>query len=277
VPASVPAHTTAGTQTSTALQGLPPTASVELAPSPAQPGVDAVSVVGSRVVVTPSKTFSGVVTVPVLVRDGDATVETTVSVIVRPAPVTHVEAIPASADAATRIVWRASPSARGYEVTVDGHVVCRTTGTSCNVRRLLTAGSRVAVTALGNASTRSVERKGTVTAAQPQLIATVPFATASARLTRLAKRTLDAAQAKIRRYRWGFALLSCHTDNAGTLAYNFALSRSRCESVARYVKRHLGVKRVHYRESAFGFLRPSVPNTSSARMAKNRRVEIWVK
>jgi outer membrane protein OmpA-like peptidoglycan-associated protein len=170
-----------------------------------------------------------------------------------------------------------SASAHGYEVRIAGRVVCRTNGPSCVLPRLLTAAEHVVVTALGGASTRSVATLGRHTLGRPLLLAVVHFATGSHALSKGAARTLVAAETKIRRYGFIHAYLTCHTDNAGTLRYNVALSRARCAAVARFVRRRLGIATVTYTESAFAYLRPVAPNTSRSAMARNRRVEISVR
>jgi outer membrane protein OmpA-like peptidoglycan-associated protein len=109
------------------------------------------------------------------------------------------------------------------------------------------------------------------------LIAVVHFATASSTLGRSARSILDATQAKIAKGGFTHAILMCHTDDAGPLAYNMALSAARCASVAAYVKHELGIAHVTYRQTAYAYLRPVAPNTSANGMAKNRRVEVYVK
>jgi hypothetical protein len=269
-------RTTAGETTTATIDGLPVGATVVLAPAPFPAGVANVKITGSSIAVTAAKGFSGVVSVPVLVVDGGTSVATTVTIVVRPAaPVdVTVEALTASS---TRIAWLSSPSAHGYEVRIGGRVVCRTTGSSCVLPRLLTATERVVVTALGGASTRSLATVGHHTLGGPLLLAVVHFATDSHALSKRAVRTLVAAETKIRRYGFTHAYLTCHTDNAGTLRYNVALSRARCAAVARFVRRRLGITTVTYTESAFAYLRPVAPNTSPTSMARNRRVEISVR
>jgi outer membrane protein OmpA-like peptidoglycan-associated protein len=72
-------------------------------------------------------------------------------------------------------------------------------------------------------------------------------------------------------------MLTCHTDSAGSLVYNLALSHARCEAVADYVRRQLGISHVSYRQASFAYLRPAAPNTTLAGMARNRRVEVYVR
>jgi len=203
-------------------------------------------------------------------------VVTTVSVLVAPASPTDVAVRPVSATA-TRISWQPSPSAHGYEVKIDGQIVCRTTDTGCTVDSLVGAHANVVVTATGNAGTRSLQTVGHFTPNKPVLLAVVHFATDSYELSAVATRILDATQTKIRRYGFAHAILKCHTDNVGSLTYDMALSERRCEAVVRYLEHRFGIKNVSFEENAFAFLRPFVPNTTRAHKAENRRVEIFVK
>jgi len=140
-----------------------------------------------------------------------------------------------------------------------------------------TSGANVVVTAIGHAGTRSVLSAGTVSARRPVLLSVVHFASGSAALDRVATRILDATKATIRKYGFARATLKCNTDNAGGLGYNVSLSRSRCRAVSRYLTHGSRIGRVAYQQNAYAYLRPFAPNTSRARMAANRRVEIWVK
>jgi outer membrane protein OmpA-like peptidoglycan-associated protein len=109
------------------------------------------------------------------------------------------------------------------------------------------------------------------------LIAIVHFDSASSQLRADTKAKLDSTEAKIARGGFTEAMLTCHTDGAGSLVYNMALSHARCKSVADYVRRQLGISHVSYRQASFAFLRPAAPNTTRAGMARNRRVEVYVR
>jgi outer membrane protein OmpA-like peptidoglycan-associated protein len=268
------AQTTAGQTTSAALARMPAGATVKLAPSLHLPGVAAIHMRGTSVVLTPTQTFTGILTIPVLVSGGGQTTSGTIAVTVRPTPPTAAIMTPTSGST-TRISWGASPSARGYEVRIDGRIVCHTASTNCMLPTLLSANAVVTVTATGNAGTISL-RAPAHYAAKPVLLAVVHFATGSDALSKLAKRILDATEIKIATDGFKHAILSCHTDNAGSLAYNLRLSRARCHAVASYITRHLGITHVTYQQDALAYLRPTAPNSSRTGMAKNRRVEIRV-
>lgn len=67
--------------------------------------------------------------------------------------------------------------------------------------------------------------------------------------------------------------LDAHTDDRGTEAYNFNLSRRRGASVSRYL-RELGVPLDAIRINAHGESRPSDMNSTDEGRSRNRRVEI---
>jgi outer membrane protein OmpA-like peptidoglycan-associated protein len=276
VPSSSAPTTTAGKTTQSVVGGIPAGSTVALSGAPDLPGVAAMHVEGTRVVVTPTKSFSGIVHVPVVVSAGGQSVETTVAVVVRPKAPTAIAVTPQSASS-TKIAWTASASATGYVVRVDGKVVCRTQGTSCGVPTMLAPNDKVVITSTGNGGTVSDDAPAAYAPGRPVLIAIVHFDSASARLRTDAKSILDGAQAKIAQGGFTHAMLTCHTDDAGSLIYNMALSQARCAAVADYVRRQLGISHVSYRQASFAYLRPAAPNTTPHGMAENRRVEVYVK
>jgi outer membrane protein OmpA-like peptidoglycan-associated protein len=275
-PTATPAATVAGNTTQSIVGGIPSGATVAVDGIAKPAGVAALRIVGTQVIVTATKTFSGVVRIPVVVTSGGRSVDATVPVVVRPAAPSEIAVVPQSGSR-TRIAWKASPSATGYLVRVDGRVVCTTTGTSCDVAALVAPSDKVVVTSVGRQGTRSNDAPAAYAPRKPVLIAVVHFATASSTLAPAARAILDATQTKIAKGGFTHAILTCHTDDMGPLVYNMALSAARCASVAAYVKRTLGIARVTYRQAAFAYLRPAAPNTTAAGMAKNRRVEVYVK
>ncbi|HET8528919.1 MAG TPA: hypothetical protein VFL60_08410 [Gaiellaceae bacterium] len=281
-PPPLPAPTTesrttvAGEATRSLVGGVPAGASIALSGAPTLPGVAHVRIVGSSVVVTPATTFSGVVDVPIVVSKDGRTVETTVPVVVRPKAPTAVAVTPLARNR-SEIAWHASASATGYVVRVDGRVVCTTESTSCTLPRLLSPSSDVVVTSLGHANTASDVVHASYAPRGYVLIAIVHFATASSALERTAKRILLSTESKIAKGRFTHAMLTCHTDSAGSFAYNMALSAARCAAVAGFVKHRLGISHVSYREASFAYLRPAAPNSTAAGMARNRRVEVYVR
>jgi outer membrane protein OmpA-like peptidoglycan-associated protein len=275
-PTSSSPTTLAGQTTQSVLDGIPAGSTVQLNGATALPGVAAVRIDGTRVVVTPTAAFSGIVHVPIVVVSGNQRVETTIDITVRPKAPTEIAVTPTTSTS-TRISWKGSASATGYVVRVDGRVVCRTDGTNCVVPALLAPNQHVVIASTGNLGTVSDNAPAAYAPGRPVLIAIVHFASGSSHLRRAAKAKLDSTEAKIAKGGFTKAMLTCHTDSAGSLTYNMALSHARCVAVAHYIRRQLGISRVSYRQASFAFLRPVASNKTRAGMARNRRVEVYVR
>jgi outer membrane protein OmpA-like peptidoglycan-associated protein len=67
-------------------------------------------------------------------------------------------------------------------------------------------------------------------------------------------------------------VISAHTDNWGTDAYNITLSNHRAKSVVDYLT-YLGFEKTRFRSEGFGESRPVVPNDTPENRQFNRRVE----
>ncbi|MEO1207683.1 MAG: OmpA family protein [Pseudomonadota bacterium] len=66
-----------------------------------------------------------------------------------------------------------------------------------------------------------------------------------------------------------------HTDSSGSASLNQALSESRAQAVAAYLKQ-AGLPESRLKAIGYGEAKPLVPNTSRANRAKNRRIEFSV-
>jgi outer membrane protein OmpA-like peptidoglycan-associated protein len=69
-------------------------------------------------------------------------------------------------------------------------------------------------------------------------------------------------------------LIEGHTDNVGSAPSNLALSEGRAAAVKAALVAEFGVSGDRITTKGFGDTKPSVPNTSAAGRAQNRRVEI---
>jgi outer membrane protein OmpA-like peptidoglycan-associated protein len=95
---------------------------------------------------------------------------------------------------------------------------------------------------------------------------------------------LDDAAAKVvaeiadsqRRTSASVVITSGHTDRAGSVSYNTALSRRRAEAVARALN-GADVSRDNMVIEFFGESRPAVPTGDGERRPENRRVEIYLR
>lgn len=104
----------------------------------------------------------------------------------------------------------------------------------------------------------------------------VPFALASAKLTRRAEAQLDElgaalASAALRRFRFG---VYGHTDASGTASYNLKLSKQRAAAVVRYLVERIGLDRARIDHEGYGEAR--LLAGVEAGSPRHRRVEIAV-
>jgi len=117
-------------------------------------GVSEVKSVDDQLAVVPTAGFSGKTSVIVSITDGNTTTKIEVPVTVLPVPVKDPILTPKSVNSSL-IAWGASPNASGYQVLVDGKTVCKTSGDSCTVGKILGPNAQVEVIANGGDSTKS--------------------------------------------------------------------------------------------------------------------------
>jgi outer membrane protein OmpA-like peptidoglycan-associated protein len=67
-----------------------------------------------------------------------------------------------------------------------------------------------------------------------------------------------------------------HTDNRGDAAMNQALSEARAQAIVAWLSNH-GISQGRVFGKGYGPTKPVAPNDSPENMAKNRRVEFWIK
>lgn len=175
----------------------------------------------------------------------------------------------------TTVRW--SPSHTGavrYAVDVDGTVRCVTATLQCRLGEPLGPRAHVAVTALGQAATRSTRSAATPRLGRPVLLAVVHFATASARLSPAARHRIRWVGGVAARYGFTGVHAVGYTDDRGSATYNLGLSHRRAAAVVRML--HALHSRLRSVIGWKGLAEPLRPNTTSAGRAVNRRVEIWV-
>jgi VCBS repeat-containing protein len=232
-----------------------------------------VIVVRHRLRITPDRSFSGRLTIPVTVRDGDGGVATaTVHVLVSPRPTRSASRhlVPLG----TRIAWPAVPThGARYAVTVDGRRMCVTAALSCTVGQFLGAHAHVKVTVYGLDGTRSTLTPATPHRSRPQLAGTVYFATDSSVLSRHQAAIARALARRALKYGFRSVALVGYTDSRGSLAYNEALSHRRSRTVAHLLRTgfHLSARLAWRGEGS-----PAATNATVQGMALNRRVELWL-
>ena len=237
-------------------------------------GLAQVSVSGSTVSIVASRGFSGLITLPVLVSDGAARVETRILDVVSPAPAPVVRLTPGARTSS--VTWTRSPNARRYTVRASGHVVCVTTSNRCDLRGLVGPGDHVTVTADGNDRTHSTPTHAATATPAPISVGTVYFATDSVRLTAGDRALLQRVATVLTRTGLRHLELSGYTDNVGGYRYNLALSERRARVVAAYLEHLMPRATLRYTLHHFSYLHPAAPNSSIAGRALNRRTAVAV-
>jgi outer membrane protein OmpA-like peptidoglycan-associated protein len=226
--------------------------------------------------------FSGRIDQTVKVTQGGVTTTVHLVLTVRPLATTHNVFTLKSGK--TTIHWTASPNAKSYKVTVNGHVVCSTKATSCTTNGLFGPKAVVKVIAYGadNLSNSASASFSSPTTMAP--FGSVLFAADSAALTRSAKKTLHnfalviAAQGFTKVSVNGYAAHWPSSISAKDKAYRIALTQKRAEAVRAYLViefKKLGVK-VSVKTLGNGGSHPTVSGISSTTNAGNRRADISV-
>lgn len=100
------------------------------------------------------------------------------------------------------------------------------------------------------------------------------FPTNSAALTSTASYKIDKLITVLQNYPQTIVQVVGHTDNRGTQSYNQTLSEERANTVANMILRS-GIQNPVYKRGC-SFNKPIAPNTSSANMDLNRRVEVFL-
>lgn len=100
------------------------------------------------------------------------------------------------------------------------------------------------------------------------------FATGKADLQPESRPVLKEIASTLKKYGELKILIEGHTDNVGLAASNLALSESRAAAVKGALVAEFGVDGSRVTTKGFGDTKPSVPNTSAAGRAQNRRVEV---
>lgn len=104
---------------------------------------------------------------------------------------------------------------------------------------------------------------------------TILFETASARLTDSSYETLDELARVAKTCDSVKIVVEGHTDDRGSASFNQGLSERRAQAVAAYLQ-GAGIPGDSLSAVGYGESRPAVPNTSSANLRKNRRIEFSV-
>jgi OmpA-OmpF porin, OOP family len=100
------------------------------------------------------------------------------------------------------------------------------------------------------------------------------FATGKSDLQPESRPVLKEIAGTLKKYGDLKILIEGHTDNVGSATSNLALSEARAAAVKAALVADFGVDGARITTQGFGDTKPSVPNTSAAGRAQNRRVEV---
>lgn len=145
------------------------------------PNVSEVKVAGNQFEVVTIPTYSGKMTVPVTINENGAVTTVTVEIVVNPKPVESAKTIPVSAKK-SNIEWSKSPNAISYVVTRNGKEICSTTGSSCQIPKIIGPKSEITVISLGNDGTISEEKLPAFIGDRPIPVKKVSISNASSSL-----------------------------------------------------------------------------------------------
>ncbi len=150
------AGASASTTPTTPSTGTTPSsgATTMLTVNSAATGLSEVKIVENQLAVVPTQGFSGKTTVSVTVTDGTTTSKIDVPVTVLPEPVKDPTLTPKTVTS-TVVTWDPSPNATNYQVFVEGKSVCKTSGESCTIKKILGPNAEVEVVANGGDATKS--------------------------------------------------------------------------------------------------------------------------
>jgi CshA-type fibril repeat protein len=256
--------------------GIPSGAAVSVPSSVAN--AKSLSFSNGSVFIEPTDGFSGIIRVPVTATLGTATFTTEVVLTVLPKAPTSLRVTNSPYGAI--FTWPASTTtnATGYVVRVNGFTICTVTpaNRACGYPGLIGSRATVEVQTLGADGTVSGWTKAAYAPSRCQKVASVHFATDSARLTDAAKRTLRSVAASMRTQRFDGYCLSGHTDSRGSIISNDSLSYFRARNVAAYLNKYLPSS-MRLRVAYSGEYRPVASNDTKAGMSANRRVDISVR
>jgi uncharacterized repeat protein (TIGR02543 family) len=222
--------------------------------------------------VTPINGFTGSIMVPtVAIIDGEEVIVLN-KIIVSPIAPTVVGYAPVNFNKSS-ISWTPSSSqVIGYEIAVNGKIVCKTTKSTCPISALIGPSSKVTITAIGNEDTSSNPVLIPYVARAPIPALKVNFATASATISKLQNSEIRTVSKVIREQ--GFTKLEVigFADSRGSKVLNDNLSQARARAVADLMQKLL--PKVSVNVAALGVSKPIADNASPKGQAQNRRTEI---
>lgn len=147
-------------------------------------------------------------------------------------------------------------------------------GGGCAAKRIDATGERAsAAPALPTGNARPAEVPATSVEVPGLGPVVVYYELDSAQLSEASQIALQHVASALRANPGVTVTLSGHTCELGTEEYNMALGYKRANAARDYLVR-LGARDAQVSVTSYGELRPAVPGTSEAQLAKNRRTEL---
>ncbi len=171
-----------------------------------------------------------------------------------------------------QLSWRTVSNATGYQILVGSNLVGSTTSTSYQLRNILFNKS-ISVIALGNDETSS---QAVTIDAKPSRgkIANVNFDFNAWELSKSAKSALKNVAKLVRKSDIDTVVIQGNTDIIGSKWSARWLSKTRAESVKKFLQMRLKGLGIKFKIVASGSSNPVRSNNSATGRALNRRVEI---
>ncbi len=207
---------------------------------PKLPGFESLKVTKGVVEVIPRETFSGVMNVPVTITENGASVTIQIPVVINPKPISEGVTKPAAKDK-TVVEWEPSPNAVSYKVELNGKVLCSTSGSACNVPKLLGPKSKLEIISLGNDGTVSTETIPAYVPGKLIPVLDVNFKLGSAAIDSKQREKLDEFVALMKQEGFTKVSIKAFTDGVGGSQGAKVLSAKRAQEVANYLKQFLDV------------------------------------
>jgi outer membrane protein OmpA-like peptidoglycan-associated protein len=220
--------------------------------------------------------WTGRVSVAVVNESDDTDVKSYLEVVINPLPVTNVEIQLPERGKKPEIKFDPSPSqVIKYEIQLNGKTVCEGTETACALPKLIGPKSKVDIIARGQDDTAVVTRLPAFTPPAPIPALTVYFPLASSQLTRSEIKKLDKFVKEVKAAGFTRVVLEGHTDVQGARSgyNNLALSNSRAQATANYLRKFL---KVRFAKDQFAETKPAVEGSGEAVYQNNRRTEVYV-
>ena len=196
-----------------------------------------------------------------------------VQLTVYPAAVTTLIQAPKSATSTT-VTWARSLNAIGYQVFVNGQLLCSTLVTKCDVAMLVGPKSKIELVALGNDGTTSVSTIAAYAPTKPIEIGAVNFAAGKSKLDATAKKSLLAFVAEMKALGFTSVTIVGHVDSKKPSSAARALATARAKATLSFLADYLKVTMKVVAQSSSGVISST---KTKAGQALNRRAALLVK